>query len=100
MVEGLLEAALAYAASGWRVLPLHSVLNGVCTCLRPDCPSPGKHPLTSNGVHDASINSDDIRAWWEKWPNANVGVATGSGSGIIVIDLDGNSGELTSDRLN
>jgi len=31
--------------------------------------------------------------WWQQWPNANVAVATGAGSGIIAIDIDGPEGE-------
>lgn len=31
---------------------------------------------------------DEILAWWEKWPEANVGIVTGKISGILVIDVD------------
>ena len=34
-------------------------------------------------------------SWWEKWPEANVGIVTGSVSGLVVVDLDGrNATEL------
>ena len=26
--------------------------------------------------------------WWEEWPDSNIGVATGSTSGILVVDVD------------
>lgn len=29
-----------------------------------------------------------ISSWWERWPDANIGVATGAESGIWVLDLD------------
>lgn len=31
---------------------------------------------------------EEIRAWWAKWPEANVGIVTGAVSGLVVIDLD------------
>ena len=86
-------ASLAYAARGWRVFPIHSVHNGVCSCGHADCKSPGKHPRTRHGVKDASIDKGTIEKWWRKWPTANVGVATGSG--LIVIDIDGAGGMAT-----
>jgi hypothetical protein len=47
-----------------------------------------KHPLCPNGFHDASINEDQIRAWWQTWPNAMIGIPTGPRSGIWVLDVD------------
>lgn len=41
-----------------------------------------------HGFHDATTDPDQIRAWWEKYPRANIGVATGEKSGFIVIDVD------------
>lgn len=86
-------AAQAYAARGWRVFPLHSIraelLDLVCTCGRADCSSPGKHPRLRHGVLEASSDPAQVAAWWTEWPDANVGLATGVGSGVYVIDLDG-----------
>lgn len=82
------EAALEYAARGLQVFPVHSIENGRCTCIRPDCPSPGKHPRTFNGVKDATSDPQRVREWWSKWPNANVGLACGAGSSIFAIDVD------------
>ena len=88
-----LAFALGYAKRGLRVLPLHSVVDGVCSCGNADCHSSGKHPHTKNGVKDATRDPQTIRAWWQRWPNANVGIATGmdpdgSGFGLLVIDVD------------
>ncbi len=85
---------MAYATRlGWAVLPLHSVVDGLCTCGNLNCPSPGKHPLTKRGVKDASKDPAQIIKWWQRWPWANVGVATGQVSGLFVLDIDGEAGE-------
>jgi archaellum biogenesis ATPase FlaH len=81
----MLEAALAYAARGWRVFPL----------------KPGdKRPLTPNGFKDAATDEATIREWWGICPQANVGIATGAVSGLFVFDVDKKSGGLeTLDTL-
>lgn len=92
-----LEAALAYARRGWRVLPLHGVTDrGACTCLWRDCTSPGKHPRTAHGVKDATTDEAQIRKWWETWPDANIGIACGRESGIVVLDIDPRNGGAKS----
>ncbi len=49
----------------------------------------GKMPLTQNGCKDATTDAAVVKGWWQKWPNANIGIATGSKSGgLFVIDLD------------
>jgi hypothetical protein len=82
------EAALSYAKRGWFVLPLASVSDGECTCGHEDCGSPGKHPRTKNGLLDATTNEAQIRRWWSRWPEANVGIRTGAESGLVVLDID------------
>ncbi len=54
--------------------------------------SPGKRPYTHRGLHDASTDPDQIRGWWRKWPDANVGIRTGAESGLIVLDVDPDHG--------
>ena len=80
--------ALYYASRGWRVFPLHTIDAGRCSCGDPNCPSPGEHPRTQHGVKDASDDPKQIRAWWAEWPDANVGIATGAPSGLVVIVID------------
>ncbi|MGL5964517.1 MAG: VapE domain-containing protein [Fusobacteriaceae bacterium] len=83
------RSALMYAAQyGWRVFPLHSIDNGACTCGDVKCTGtkPGKHPRTPKGCLDATTDTGVIRGWWERWPDANVGIATGGG--LVVIDVD------------
>jgi hypothetical protein len=84
-----LAAALDYASRGWPVEPLHTPTeNGLCSCGKRNCSSPGKHPRTLHGLKDASTDPDVITKWWEAWPEANVGVVTGKISGLVVLDVD------------
>lgn len=81
------RAALIYAREfGWRVFPVHSWRDGACTCGNAACSSPAKHPRTPRGCTDASTDPATIHGWWTRWPDANVGVATGGG--LVVLDLD------------
>lgn len=91
-VDPLASAALDYAARGWRVVPCHRIVNGACSCGREDCGSPGKHPRTKNGLHDATTDADAIRDWWRTWTRASVAIVTGAESGLVVIDVDGDTG--------
>jgi hypothetical protein len=83
----LLAVALRYAGLGWPVVPKHTPdARGACSCGREHCSKPGKHPRTRHGLHDASTDPAQIRAWWDLWPSANVGIATGR---LLVLDVDG-----------
>jgi hypothetical protein len=95
----LLEAALGYARRGWRVFPLHGIVNDACTCGRGDCSSPGKHPLVRRGLYEATTETHVIKEWWRRWRSANIGIATGAESGIAVIDVDLPVGEDSLERL-
>lgn len=91
------EAALGYAREhGWLVLPLWWVRgDGACACGSASCASPGKHPigrLVPGGAHDATCDSRRIRTWWQAYPRANVGIATGPVSRLVVIDIDPRNG--------
>lgn len=85
----VLDYAINYAANGFRVFPLHSIEAGKCTCST-NCTSPGKHPTTPRGVLDATTNESQIRAWFGEFgnPHANIGIATGKESGLVVVDFD------------
>lgn len=91
--DSCLEAALNYARGCWGVIPIYAPKGTGCSCkLGPACGSPGKHPLTKNGLKDASINEEVIRSWWKRWPTANVGIVTGSKSSLVVLDVDPSRG--------
>ena len=73
-----LEWALFYVGMGWQVFPLARFAK--------------KPPAGTHGVLDATSNLDQIRSWWEAAPDANIGIATGSASGIVVLDEDVRNG--------
>ncbi len=90
------EAALHYAGLGCPVIPLYGASYGLCSCGKAGCPSPGKHPRTANGVKDSTLELDLIETWWEKWSDANVGVALGQHAGMFALDVDPDKGGVKS----
>jgi hypothetical protein len=68
---GALEAALAYASAGFAVLPLD-----------------GKKARIKDWPARASTDVAVVAEWWRRWPDANVGIRTGSESGLLVLDVD------------
>lgn len=52
------------------------------------CAAGGKRPLTTHGFHDASTDPSQVARWWARWPRANVGMPTGTASGLEVVDVD------------
>ena len=94
------KKALRCARRGWHVLPLYAVYDGRCECSAgQSCPHPGKHPRTLNGVKDATTDPTVIKAWFNKWPDANLGIATGRASGFFAVDVDGDVGKESLKEL-
>jgi hypothetical protein len=94
-----LQTALSYAERGWLVVPLHNPKQGVCSCRKKNCSSPGKHPRTDHGLKDGSKDPRQIESWWAKWPDANLGILTGQESGLLVLDVDGEDGKASLQQL-
>ena len=69
----LMVAARSLASAGVPVFP---------------CLPGGKRPLTRRGFLDASSDPARIAAWWSRTPNANIGIPTGTASGVVVVDVD------------
>lgn len=95
--EGPVAHAWAKAAKdlaetcGWKVFPVHAVIDGECTCGESCGRDAGKHPMTSHGFKDATSDVETIEAWGSNFPYANIGVACAK-SGLVVIDVDIPSG--------
>jgi hypothetical protein len=89
-------AAIGYAEKqDFFVLPDHTIVDGCCTCGDKDCDRPGKHPLTKNGVKDATNDLVAIGKWWADTQGLpNVGIATGQASGVDVVDGDVKTGGM------
>ncbi len=88
-------AALAPLARGLAVLPLWWVEGGRCACGSASCDNPGKHPLGKLGIKgykSASKDPGQVERWWAAFPRANVGVATGRVSSVVVLDVDSRHG--------
>jgi putative DNA primase/helicase len=97
----LCKAAAEYAGYGWRVIPVRWITDdGDCSCDRgPNCQSPGKHPVHDAWQNVGTCNPTDVASWWrpeppegvphtEWFPFASIGVVTGPGSGVFVLDVD------------
>jgi len=86
----MLSAALEYASRGWPVLPLYSVVNGVCTCRAgANCSQkPGKHPACGHGFKDATTDEAQIRRWFNGAEPRNIGILMGAASGLVALDCD------------
>lgn len=57
-----------------------------------------KKPAILTGFHAATCDPYVINGLWSKWPDSNIGVATGAVNGFFVVDVDiknGKNGELT-----
>lgn len=79
-MSALLSAALEYAKHGWYVVPLRAR---------------GKEPRVLDWVNEASCDPEQIRAWWRRWPDSNIGIACGRNTGLDVLDIDGDEGAAT-----
>ncbi len=74
--NNLKEWALYYAQLGLAVFPLQPR---------------GKVPFLDGGFKVATKDPAQISTWWTRWPDANIGIATGAASGgLVVIDADVN----------
>ncbi|MBI4240238.1 MAG: AAA family ATPase, partial [Candidatus Rokubacteria bacterium] len=82
----LLVTALDYHQRGWCPIPLRSrgkVENRKRPLLREWEPYQRSRPT-----------EEEVRQWWRRWPDANVGLVTGAVSRMFALDLDGDADAL------
>jgi len=86
------RAAEVYAAVGFAVVAMHAPRpGGGCTCRAGSaCSEAGKHPRLAGWMRLAATDPARVAGWWRRWPDANVGLATGRR--FDVLDLDGVQG--------
>src|SRR5262249_15974216 len=75
--------AVALASKGLRTFP---------------CKERGKEPAIADNLRRASTDVNLIAGWWRS-TNFNIGVATGEGSGVWVLDVYGEGGQATLREL-
>jgi P4 family phage/plasmid primase-like protien len=82
-----------YANKGWKILPVHGVVGGKCTCgkVHPDSRERGKHPAINSWHTEATSDVEKIKSWWADNPDYNIGVFARE-SGFLVIDIDPRNG--------
>jgi putative DNA primase/helicase len=81
-----LLSALTIARALGADLPVHPV--------RPR----GKVPILKDWPNRASTDPERIKAWWRRWPRANVGIACGGKARLLVLDVDPSAGGVESVR--
>lgn len=80
-----LQAVLQYVKDGWSVIPLEPR---------------GKTPRVEwKPYQTIPATQEQVSAWWRQWPDANVGIVTGTISDLLVLDIDGEEGEATLTEL-
>lgn len=80
------EAAPFYVGLGWLVFPLAEGAK------IPAIPA----SRGGKGFKDATDDADQLARWERTYPRANIGIATGAASGILVIDVDPRNGGAAS----
>ena len=69
------DAAIEYSEQGFSVIPIR--------------PGWKKKPLVKwEEFQGRRATTEEISGWFQKWPDANIGIVTGSISGIVAIDAD------------
>jgi hypothetical protein len=84
-----LQAAILQAEHGHRVHPCHYITeDGGCSCGKCDPSQHGKHPALTGWQKAASTTETTLRQWWTDQPECNIGIATGPGSDLLIVDID------------
>jgi len=79
MEDRILKAALKYRELGYSVIPVKA--------------SDKKPYVKWTQFQTRKPNTDEIKQWLQKWPEANVAIVTGEISGLTVVDIDSDEGK-------
>ena len=82
-VSTALDTALELAETGLPVFP---------------CFPHNKAPITDNGFYDATTDPEQITQWWNRRPEALVGVPTGVITDLLVVDIDPDGADWYTER--
>lgn len=93
----ILQSALDVAKFGFRSLPVHRILDGECSCNNPVCKKQGKHPKLRRWQHLATKDEVKLEELFAV-SDSNLGIATGSKSNLVVLDVDPKNGGNESYR--
>lgn len=74
----LIDNVKLYAARNWPTFPCN-----------------GKIPLIKAWPEAATTDGEQLTTWWHEWPEANIGIVTGSRSGLLILDVDGPMGNAS-----
>lgn len=77
-----LDSALSLSKKGFHVFPI--------------TPNKKAPPLIQDFPTQATRDEEKIKAWWNKWPDANIGISTSAfrdSEALVVIDIDVSNGK-------
>lgn len=58
-----------------------------------ECKNPGKVPIIPGWTKRTKTTASELDMWVKQWPYANPGLPLGSSSGLVGVDIDGETGE-------
>ena len=76
----MIELALSLQSQGFTILPVNPSTKAAFT--------QNWTNKADKGEPGSSKDPDQLRAWWEQWPQACVGLRCGKINGFVVVDVD------------
>jgi hypothetical protein len=87
-----------YVRLGYKIIPLYSCVNGICTCPKGNtCTNPGKHPhsgFVPNGLKNATSSERKVAEWlaFASSTSMSLNWAIVLGEGTFAVDVDPRNG--------